>query len=142
METTIKRITDEQLKVFSELLIPDEISRYIVAKRQEPLNAIQEHRVLLRRTSSDGTDVDIELTVQVSPSDQNTPSERLTDLKVSISMADVEKNFYPAFPIQCRTWDEVEKIKQLYCKPIGKGPKGQPCYDLDEVSKFVIFPKD
>jgi hypothetical protein len=48
----------------------------------------------------------------------------------------------PKFPVVCKTWDEVERIKAQYCTPTGKGPKGQLCYDLEEVARYVIFPKD
>jgi hypothetical protein len=52
------------------------------------------------------------------------------------------RNTKSKFPIACKTWEEVEQIKKKYCTPTGKGPKGQLCYDLEEVSRYAIFPKD
>ena len=46
------------------------------------------------------------------------------------------------FPIACKTWKQVEEIKRKYLKPVRNSPKGQPIYDLDEVARYIIFPKD
>jgi len=46
------------------------------------------------------------------------------------------------FPIRCKTWQQVEEIKRKYLKPKRYGPKGQPIYDLDEVTRYVVFPSD
>jgi hypothetical protein len=48
----------------------------------------------------------------------------------------------PEFPVRCKTWEEVRRIQEKYCKVIGYSPKGTPCYRLEEVRKYVIFPKD
>lgn len=46
------------------------------------------------------------------------------------------------FPVACKTWQEVEEVKRQYLKPVRFGPKGQPIYDYEEVSRYVIFPKE
>jgi hypothetical protein len=48
----------------------------------------------------------------------------------------------PKFPVRCKTWDEVKRIQEKYCKVVGHDPKGGPCYDFEEVCKHIIFPKD
>jgi hypothetical protein len=61
-------------------------------------------------------------------------------------MAVIEHRKHPArhsrrFPIICKTWKEFREIKEQYCTPVGKTPKGVKIYDHAEVTKYAIPPK-